>query len=72
MHLNRSNNNFWNTGATINSSLGLRSNSMAMQPMVKVAPYTRLNQTKQSLKRMEGYVSDGTAVNLSDPNSMRD
>jgi len=36
------------------------------------SPYLKVNQTKLNLKRQEGYMSDGTGLNLSDPNSMRD
>ena len=64
-------NNFWNTGHTTNSTFGLRS-YQGIQPKVKVAPFTRLNQTRMTMKGMEGFMSDSTAVNLGDPNSMRD
>lgn len=64
-------NNFWNTGYSTNKSFGLKSHSV-FEPKVKVAPFTRLNQTKMSYKAMEGFVSDGTALNMGDPNSMRD
>ena len=64
-------NNFWNTGFSTNKSFGLKAHSV-FEPKVKVAPFTRLNQTKMSYKAMEGFVSDGTALNMGDPNSMRD
>ena len=70
MQLTRSGNNFWNTGAFTSSTFGVRSNS-SYQPKVKVVPYTRLNATKDSLRRLEGFISDGTALNMCDPNSMR-
>lgn len=53
------------------STFGLRSSS-AFEPKIKMAPFTRLNQTKQNVKGMPGYMSDGTAVNMGDPSSMRD
>ena len=66
-------NNFWNTGATSQSAMGLRSGgNTKSQPKVKVAPFTRLNQSKMTMKAMEGFMSDGTALNVGDPNSMRD
>jgi len=43
-----------------------------MQPKVKVAPFSRLSQTRMSMKGMPGFMSDGTALNMGDPNSMRD
>ena len=70
MRIMKTGNNFWNTGHTTASTFGLRTHSM--QPKVKVAPFTRLNQTKSNMKQMQGFVSDGTALNMGDPNSMRD
>ena len=72
MQVMRTGNNFWNTGHTTASTFGLRSYSHMAEPKVKVAPFTRLNQIKSTYKNMEGFMSDGTAVNLCDPNSMRD
>ena len=63
-------NNFWNTGHTTMSTFGVRTDS-ALQPKVKVAPFTRINQTRMSIKAMDGFMSDGTALNMGDPNSMR-
>ena len=71
MQIKRTGNNFWNTGHASMAAFGLRSNSH-LEPKVKVAPFTRLNQIKATYKGMEGFMSDGTAVNLCDPNSMRD
>ena len=71
MRVQHTGNNFWNTGHTTRSTFGLRSNS-SLNPKVKVAPFTRLNQVKKNYKGMEGFMSDGTAVNMGDPNSMRD
>ena len=71
MQVMRTGNNFWNTGHTTMSTFGLRSSS-AFEPKIKMAPFTRLNQTKQNLKGMPGYMSDGTALNMGDPSSMRD
>ena len=63
-------NNFWNTGHTTMSTFGVRTDSL-LQPKVKVTPYTRINQTRMSIKAMDGFMSDGTALNMGDPNSMR-
>ena len=71
MRVMKTGNNFWNTGHTTASTFGLRT-STALTPAVKVAPFTRLNQTKSNMKQMQGFVSDGTALNMGDPNSMRD
>ena len=43
-----------------------------MEPKVKVCPFTRLNQNKQNIKLMEGFMNDGTVLNMGDPSSMRD
>lgn len=40
--------------------------------LTNYSPYLKVNQTKLNLKRQEGYMNDGTALNASDPNSMRD
>ena len=71
MQVMNTGNNFWNVGHSTRSTFGLRSNTV-MQPKVKVAPFSRLNQTRMSLKGMQGFMSDGTALNMGDPNSMRD
>lgn len=71
MRVMRTGNNFWNTGHTTMSTFGLRA-STSLQPKVKVTPFTRLNQIKMNVKGLKGYMSDGTAVNLGDPSSMRD
>ena len=71
MRVTKTGNNFWNTGASTLSAFGLRTSSQ-WQPKVKVAPFTRLNQTKKNMKMMEGFMSDSTAVNVGDPSSMRD
>ena len=44
-------------------------NSQAYQ---KIIPYTRSNLPQREIKTMDGYIADGTALNASDPNSMRD
>ena len=71
MQTQQTGNNFWNIGHSTTATFGLRSSS-EYQPKVKVAPFTRLNQTKMTYKGMDGFMSDGTAVNMGDPNSMRD
>ena len=53
------------------STFGILENPV-IQEKVQVAPFTRLNQTRLTLKQMQGHVSDGTALNLGDPSSMRD
>ena len=71
MQLMNTGNNFWNVGHTTTSTFGLHANTMR-QPKVKVAPFSRLNQTRMTMKGMPGFMSDGTALNMGDPNSMRD
>lgn len=71
MRTQQTGNNFWNIGHSTTATFGLRSQSH-YQPKVKVAPFTRLNQTKMTYKAMDGFMSDGTALNMGDPNSMRD
>ena len=71
MRIMRTQNNFWNTGHTTMSTFGLRSHS-SMAPRVKFAPFTRLNQHRMNVKFMKGFMNDSTAVNMGDPNSMRD
>ena len=53
------------------STFGILENP-AIEQKVQVAPFTRLNQTRLMMKQMNGHVSDGTALNLGDPSSMRD
>ena len=64
-------NNFWNTGHTRMSTFGIQENP-SIEQKIQVAPFTRLNQTRFTMKQMNGHVSDGTALNLGDPSSMRD
>lgn len=73
-NLYRSGNNFWLQGQTDaqrvdNYGVALRK---TLNPKVVVTPFVRINLERQQIKALKGYMSDGTAINASDPSSMKD
>lgn len=71
-NLYRSGNNFWLQGNSEQTeNYGVKLKKM-LNPRIVYTPYVRVNMEHASLKRLKGFISDSTAVNMGDPSSMTD
>ena len=73
--MSKSKNNFWlengHSEQQIQDNLLYKTRKL-LQPSIVYSPYTRLNQQRLGIKKLGGFISDSTAVNISDPSSMTD
>lgn len=73
-NLRKSGNNFWlmgHTDANKIDSHGVKLRKM-LNPKIVRTPFTRINLERMDWKKLNGFMSDGTATNVSDPSSMID
>jgi hypothetical protein len=66
MSIKNTNNNFWQS---VNADT-FKHSIAELNPRVKYTPYTRMNNGNVPVR--DGFISNGTAVNMCDPSSMRD
>ena len=73
-NLSKSGNNFWLMGHTDVNKIdnhGVKLRKL-LNPHIVRSPFTRINLERVDWKKLNGFMSDGTATNVSDPSSMCD